>query len=504
MAPNRTYGKPHPEAKVEKPLGAVAVRLGETFLGYLLPDNSIAAHAPGVVRRPINSDDDRTMMSVRLRELERDLNEVGRESWPIYLPLVAQTAAGRWKIEAARAVTRAQKRGEANVQANITEGAKAVLGHLLHSFPECSLADAVDAVETAFIEPRHFTAAKLGEAVGLTDARRTKLDIRTFRAVDVSPAVTKRRNGEKNKSRKTDTRRENGVPTREQWLAENNISTICRELGISRTTFYQRKKAGLDPLTGLPPATVAGVAKKVAAPVNQSAAAPHCMSPGPVNPATHSTPEQVDRSGRYTSFGGIASAATVNPNQPTEPDEVTGGGQASSLPPAPLDTVTESPERNEPMTEQTSAIETVQAAGPDAPPSVGDRPYRDLSEALKSLLRAGDDATVERLIASLAEISFQRGVTEGFAREQAVRQRRVDVLLHFVNHPAWPTAHDLVSRITQADRTVEEIDAILSVIGTAQMDDVAGDMAVALFKQGHEPVYVARALLNSSGMRGRA
>jgi hypothetical protein len=159
------------------------------------------------------------------------------------------------------------------------------------------------------------------------------------------------------------------------------------------------------------------------------------------------------------------------------------------------------------MTEQTSGA-TVEGAGPDAPPTQSPTPSQALA-ALKELVANGNDAAVINIILQLMRVSrtegFQQGISEGFARDKADIDRRNETFMLFTRHPAFSTASSVALRLAHADRTYEEIKTVLDIIGeTPTMDETAGDMAVALFTQGHTPASVAMLLLNSSGMRGRA
>lgn len=199
----------------------------------------------------------------------------------------------------------------------------------------------------------------------------------------------------------------------------------------------------------------------------------------------------------------VASAAKKEMGQTLVLSQIdpVGGGQAASLPPAPLDTVTVNTTREEPMSEQ------MQAAGPDAPPAADTAPeYRELAaEIARQFARTRDEAALSLGLRRLADAAAGWGITKGFARDKADFDRRNDTLMLFTAHPAFPTASSVALRLAQADRTYEEIKTVLDIIGeTPTMDETAGEMAVALFRQGHAPASVAMLLLKSSGIRGRA
>ncbi|MGM5025731.1 hypothetical protein AB8B02_05855 [Tardiphaga sp. 862_B3_N4_1] len=91
-------------------------------------------------------------------------------------------------------------------------------------------------------------ADKVAEQLRLSDADRTRLNIRTIGAYDLDrKARAKRRRDTKrirDRERARKKRAEKGMQSRAQYLAEHNMSRSepWKVLGISRTTYWRRRK----------------------------------------------------------------------------------------------------------------------------------------------------------------------------------------------------------------------------------------------------------------------
>jgi hypothetical protein len=87
-----------------------------------------------------------------------------------------------------------------------------------------------------------YGAASLGQALGLTDAVRTRLKIWSVLPIDVGWPVLVRRRKESHAMRQTARRRRHSAKPRKQWLAENSASRDepWNALNISRRTYYRR------------------------------------------------------------------------------------------------------------------------------------------------------------------------------------------------------------------------------------------------------------------------
>jgi hypothetical protein len=85
--------------------------------------------------------------------------------------------------------------------------------------------DTLRMLDRAYALPRPYSAAKLGQKLGLTDADRTRLKVRSIDAID-DPLKTKR--AERARRYRVEwhktKRREKGIKSREQWLAEHSIT----------------------------------------------------------------------------------------------------------------------------------------------------------------------------------------------------------------------------------------------------------------------------------------
>lgn len=91
--------------------------------------------------------------------------------------------------------------------------------------------------------PRRYTAAVLGELIGLTIEERRRLRIRTIRAVGQTDASMALDRQERDRERKAMERRASGCRTRAEYLASSLTQTRPWErFGISRRTWERRGK----------------------------------------------------------------------------------------------------------------------------------------------------------------------------------------------------------------------------------------------------------------------
>lgn len=112
--------------------------------------------------------------------------------------------------------------------------------------PDLDPADIGALVEVSGRACARFSATQLGDLVGLTVEERDNLAIKTFRPAGVSPGDFKAH--AKNRKRKNDNlraegkRREAGIPPRAK---SDQAAARAKALGISRSTYYAKRKAGL-------------------------------------------------------------------------------------------------------------------------------------------------------------------------------------------------------------------------------------------------------------------
>ena len=102
---------------------------------------------------------------------------------------------------------------------------------------------ASDVLTKARALPQRYTAAALGELIGLTIETRRRLRIRTIRAVGQTDASMVQDRRGRDRERKAMERRAAGCRTREEWLANCLTQTRPWErFGISRRTWERRGK----------------------------------------------------------------------------------------------------------------------------------------------------------------------------------------------------------------------------------------------------------------------
>lgn len=112
--------------------------------------------------------------------------------------------------------------------------------------PELGHGEVQRIAERAIKEPRQFRADSAARLIRLTMAERTAARVTTIGAIDCNAEVRKaiRRDAARlrDRERKADARRAAGARTKLEVQA-NSVAARCKELGISRATFYRRMKA---------------------------------------------------------------------------------------------------------------------------------------------------------------------------------------------------------------------------------------------------------------------
>jgi hypothetical protein len=102
-----------------------------------------------------------------------------------------------------------------------------------------------DLLQLVIRSPRLWSAQALAIQLNLTEAERSRHDIRTIGAVDMTPEERNQQRKLQDRARKRKARRTKGAKSREQWLAAHSKS---REkpwlaLGMGRSAYYKRLKA---------------------------------------------------------------------------------------------------------------------------------------------------------------------------------------------------------------------------------------------------------------------
>jgi hypothetical protein len=109
--------------------------------------------------------------------------------------------------------------------------------------PWMSGEEAVALAERIEAKPRKFSADELAQRLGLTDAKRTMLGIRTIGAIDVSAKDRAKRRKKGRRQRDRVKRAERGAISRRQYLAQSLSATRPWESeGISRRTWERRRR----------------------------------------------------------------------------------------------------------------------------------------------------------------------------------------------------------------------------------------------------------------------
>jgi len=98
-------------------------------------------------------------------------------------------------------------------------------------------------------KPRRYRASTLSRLLGLTKQEHELGSIQSIRPLGVTDADMKDRKLKRERERKRNKRRSEGVVSREEWLAANSKSRAepWKPLGISKPTYYRWLKAGKIP-----------------------------------------------------------------------------------------------------------------------------------------------------------------------------------------------------------------------------------------------------------------
>ncbi len=205
------------------PVDAQRVTLGKAVLGY---------HKRGGKDR---------LATVRLREVERIIALR-------YGPQGCDTDdGGAYAIVAAHALIPRLMMAHAGRPAAVEMVQDRFVGWCGKFLPSLDLGEIRRIADRAVREPRRFRADTAARLLCLTLAERTAAKVSTIGAVDCSAeerkALSRAAARERDRVRKAELRRAAGARTQEEVQA-NSVASRCRELGISRATYYRRLKAG--------------------------------------------------------------------------------------------------------------------------------------------------------------------------------------------------------------------------------------------------------------------
>lgn len=104
----------------------------------------------------------------------------------------------------------------------------------------------------ALERPRRWTAAELGDWLGLTLNERKRLGIRTIRAAGDTPARAAARKRKADRERVMTKRRKDGARPRAEYLAQS-AAAEARRLGVSERTIRRRRKAEAESVRTMSP-----------------------------------------------------------------------------------------------------------------------------------------------------------------------------------------------------------------------------------------------------------
>ncbi|MFG1432332.1 hypothetical protein V5F44_11095 [Xanthobacter sp. V2C-8] len=205
------------------PEGARKVKVGAAVLGYRKRRS----------RSPI--------ATIRLHEIERIINLR-------YGPGGCDTDdGGAYAILAGHCLIPRLLESRAGRADVLTLVADRFAGWCARHVPELSHGEVQNIADRAIKEPRLFRADTAARLIRLTMAERTSVRVSTIGAVDCNAEARKafRRDAARlrDRERKADARRAAGARTQQEVQA-NSVAARCRELGISRATYYRRLKAG--------------------------------------------------------------------------------------------------------------------------------------------------------------------------------------------------------------------------------------------------------------------
>jgi len=104
-------------------------------------------------------------------------------------------------------------------------------------------------VERIAKKPRRYRAKTLGRLMRVTEEEHARWGLRSIRAFTVTDADMKAKELHRERARKADKRRADGVVSREEYLAANSKSRTepWKALNMSRPTYYRKLRAGEIP-----------------------------------------------------------------------------------------------------------------------------------------------------------------------------------------------------------------------------------------------------------------
>ena len=173
-----------------------------------------------------------SICALRIPELSR----LFRDRYGLYLPL---DDAG---FEDARIMADHMVQMAGDPRRRISQWLKLVM-------PSLSLQRGQAIIETAIHQPRRWRADTLAKAMQLTDTDRTRLRITTIGAIDVTKAERAIRRKIRRRQLAAETRAAKRTQTRAEYLAASISKAKPWEVeGISRRTWYRRRKTGTSPV----------------------------------------------------------------------------------------------------------------------------------------------------------------------------------------------------------------------------------------------------------------
>lgn len=184
-----------------------------------------------------------SLLSKRLDELtrivmERHAGPADTDDADLYLPIIADTAAGALAC------------AEAPLSSRDREAA--VTRHVAALLAGCSMLMILAEVSRAVGNPKHWTANEIGVALAVTYEERIRLGLETIWCCDRSgsPRQKQRAKAARANLRRQQKRHAKGMSARSDYEA-NSISARCEAAGISRERYYRAKRKGIDLLANL-------------------------------------------------------------------------------------------------------------------------------------------------------------------------------------------------------------------------------------------------------------
>lgn len=113
--------------------------------------------------------------------------------------------------------------------------------------PRIPRSDLCTAIERTTTSPRRYKADTIALHLGVCRVEREKLGLQTIGAIDFPKAereqLSKKRKKVRDREYAANKRKERGSATRKAYIL-NSVAEICRQLSISRTTYYRWAKEG--------------------------------------------------------------------------------------------------------------------------------------------------------------------------------------------------------------------------------------------------------------------